>query len=129
MIKSILKKTIIAFGANPQYIKERISKWSIRLALAQDGSNKLVKKLREMVPDISNQESSEKDTFNDYYEFKRRSLQAFQCSLMIKALNHLPPGRLTVIDIGDSTDTHMLYLKELTKTRFDIETISVNLDP
>ncbi|MEK7846841.1 MAG: methyltransferase domain-containing protein, partial [Nitrospinota bacterium] len=32
-------------------------------------------------------------------------------------------------DIGDSAGTHMLYLKELTKGKFEIDTISVNLDP
>ncbi len=81
------------------------------------------------MPDISNQESSEKDKFNDYLELKRRSLQAFQCKMMLKALEGLPHGNLTVADIGDSAGTHMLYLKELSKGKYDIDTISVNLDP
>ncbi len=48
---------------------------------------------------------------------------------MLKAIEHLPPGKLTVVDIGDSAGTHMLYLKELVKDKFDVDTISVNLAP
>ena len=65
---------------------------------------------------------------DDYWELKRRALQSFQCSMMLKALEHLPSGRLTVVDIGDSAGAHMLYLRELTKGKFDVDTISVNLD-
>lgn len=129
MFKTILKKILITFGFNITNIIQGLSKWSIKLALTENGLNKLVEKLRKIAPDISDQESSVKDTFNDYWEFKRRCLQAFQCSEMIKALNHQPSAKLTVVDIGDSAGTHMLYLKELTKDRFDIDTISVNLDP
>jgi len=81
------------------------------------------------VPDISNQEESGKDIFNNYWELKRRALQSFQCSMMLKALEHLPPMGLTVVDVGDSAGTHMLYLRELIRGKFDVDTISVNLDP
>lgn len=94
-----------------------------------DGRRDLIEKLRTIVPDVSNQESSEKNLFNDYWELKRRTLQAFQCSLMLKFLDNVNSAELTVVDIGDSAGTHMLYLKELTKDRFKIYTISVNLDP
>jgi cyclopropane fatty-acyl-phospholipid synthase-like methyltransferase len=85
--------------------------------------------LRELVPDISQQEESEKDTFNEYIELKRRTLQAFQCRMMLHALSDCALETVTVADIGDSAGTHMLYLKELTKGRFHLDTISVNLDP
>lgn len=129
LIKKWGRKAISACGLEPREIVELISRWSIRAALSQNGYRELVGKLREIVPDISNQESSEKETFNDYWELKRRALQAFQCTMMLRALERFPSGNLIVADIGDSAGTHMLYLKELAKDKFEIDTISVNLDP
>ncbi|MFQ5713578.1 MAG: SAM-dependent methyltransferase [Candidatus Scalinduaceae bacterium] len=110
-------------------IVENVSRFSLRMALLQNKYGELVKKLRVIVPDISNQESSESEAFNDYCELKRRILQAFQCDMMMESLERMPPGNLTIVDIGDSAGTHMLYLKELTKGKYDVDTISVNLDP
>lgn len=92
--------------------------------------SKLVRRLRKIVPDISHQESRANET-GDYWELKRRGLQAFQCSLMLETLvsSPQPEKKLTIVDIGDSAGTHMLYLKELAKHHFEIDTISVNLDP
>ena len=128
MTKLFLKKMLITFGCDPKRLSQRFNKWSIRLALRENGFSSLVGKLRKIVPDISHQESSEKDVFNDYWEIKRRALQAFQCDLMLMVLGLLRSEKLTVVDIGDSAGTHMLYLKELAKDKFDIDTISVNLD-
>lgn len=127
-MKRLFKRFLNFFGIDVKKLFEGISKFSIQLALLQNRQRELLKKLREIVPDISNQEESEKDTFNDYWELKRRSLQAFQCNMMLKAIEDLPAGSLTVVDIGDSAGTHMLYLKALTKGKFDVDTISVNLD-
>lgn len=128
-MRQLIKKALLALGFEPRKLYEKIGMWSLRAAVS-DGLNDLVEKLRRIVPDISNQEASmRKDTFNDYWEVKRRSLQAFQCSLMLKFLDNVNSDELTVVDIGDSAGTHMLYLKELTKGRFNIDTISVNLDP
>lgn len=124
-----LKKTLGSIGIDAKNIYERLCGYSIKFALKQNGYAEMVERLRTIVPDISNQESSKASTFNDYWELKRRALQSFQCSMMLKALENLPSGKLTVVDIGDSAGTHMLYLKELTKDRFDIKTVSVNLDP
>ena len=110
-------------------IVRRLSKRSIEAGLAEGGFFDSMKRLKRIVPDISNQESRNREPFDDYWELKRRGLHAFQCSLMIKALEGLPHGRLTIVDIGDSAGTHMLYLKGLTKDRFNIDTVSVNLDP
>jgi hypothetical protein len=107
---------------------KRLSKWSIRMAVAENGYWDLLKKLKKIVPDISNQEEDGKEDFNDYWELKRRALQAFQCSLMLKTLEYFSSDNLTVVDIGDSAGTHMLYLKALTEGRYHIDTISVNLD-
>lgn len=109
-------------------LREIISAWSVRMASSENSLTDLSRLLREIVPDISDQEESEKDAFNAYWELKRRTLQAFQCRMMLKALENNTGNDVTVVDIGDSAGTHMLYLKELTKDRYRIDTISVNLD-
>lgn len=130
-MRTLLKKSFAYIGIDINRFIQVISKFSIYLALFQNGQSELLKKLRAIVPDISNQESSKASTFNDYWELKRRALQAFQCDMMLKALEKIRGGKkeVTVVDIGDSAGTHMLYLKELTKDRFNIKTVSVNLDP
>lgn len=127
-MRLLTKKIFLALGFEPRELYEKIGTWSLRAAIS-DRLRDLIEKLRTIAPDISNQESSEKDVFNDYWELKRRALQAFQCSLMLKFLDNVNSAELTVVDIGDSAGTHMLYLKELTKGKFNIDTISINLDP
>lgn len=133
MIYAILKKitgTVCnVTGIKKEDMSKTINKWSLRKASSEAGLRLFTDRLRMIVPDISNQEESEKGIFNDYWELKRRTLQAFQCSLMMEAVKTLPPGELIVVDIGDSAGTHMLYLKELAKDKHKISTISVNLDP
>ncbi|MDI6728711.1 MAG: methyltransferase domain-containing protein [Thermodesulfovibrionales bacterium] len=125
-----LKKLLESIGIDARDVHERLSGYSIKLALKNNRYSEILEKLRAIVPDISDQESSEALHFNDYWELKRRALQAFQCDMMLKALEKIGEGKkeVTVIDIGDSAGTHMLYLKELAKDRFDIKTVSVNLD-
>jgi 2-polyprenyl-3-methyl-5-hydroxy-6-metoxy-1,4-benzoquinol methylase len=127
-VKRILKNIFSSFGFDLTKLSHRIASFSINMAVIENGYAPLLKKLRAIQPDISDQESSGKESFNDFWELKRRTLQAFQCSLMLNALNSMPYGKLTVVDIGDSAGTHMLYLKELLRDKFDIDTISVNLD-
>lgn len=124
MIKKIFKFA----GIKPADFTQRISKWSIHQAIKENRFIELIEKLRKIAPDISNQETTVNEN-NDYWELKRRTQQAFQCTMMLKALETFTSKNLTVVDIGDSAGTHMLYLKELTKDRFDIDTIGVNLDP
>lgn len=77
-----MKKSFIPIRPNIKSIGRKLSKWSINYALTENGFGKSVKELRKIVPDISEQESRGKERFNDYIELKRRTLQAFQCSLM-----------------------------------------------
>jgi hypothetical protein len=116
----VFEKILITLGSSPIGFLE----FSIRLALSENRYGALLKRLREIVPDISNQEEAGRDAFNDYWEFKRRALQAFQCTMMLKAIENSSSDKLTIVDIGDSAGTHMLYLKELTKGKFEIDTIS-----
>jgi hypothetical protein len=129
MFKNLIKKTLHLFGLDIVEVMQKISAWSLKRSLSENGFNNLVARLRCIVPDVSDQEPGDKATFNDYWELKRRGMQAFQCALMLRALKDIPPGKIMVVDIGDSAGTHMLYLKDLTKDRLEIETLSVNLDP
>ncbi|MBC8550573.1 MAG: class I SAM-dependent methyltransferase [Candidatus Brocadiales bacterium] len=129
MYRLLVKKVFKTLGIDSKIFNEKVSEWSIKRALSGNGLFDLVKELRTIVPDISDQESSERDSFNDFWEFKRRALQSFQCNLMLKAIKYFTPGRVAVADIGDSAGTHMLYLRKLAGDEYDIDSLSVNLDP
>lgn len=129
MLRRVLKKIFQIVGINPSDLIQKISKWSISYSVRENKFVELIERLRQITPDISRQELTAMSGYNDYWELKRRALQAFQCNMMLKALEPLTVKNLTVVDIGDSAGTHMLYLKELTKDKFDIDTIGVNLDP
>jgi len=128
-IKAIAKKPLDIFGLNVKGLCQKIAHWSILEAQKQQGLSNLVNTLRKIVPDISKQESRENPNYNAYWELKRRTQQAFQCSLMLKALEDISSEKLFIADIGDSAGTHMNYLKGLTSVNFNIETVSLNLDP
>lgn len=122
MFKKIVKKIsqLLGFGIF----------LSLKLAIKQQRLDKMIPRLRTIVPDLSHQESRKEKNFSEFVELKRRALQSFQCNLMLKALESFRHKKaLTVVDIGDSAGTHMLYLKDLTNGQYDIDTISVNLDP
>jgi len=128
MKTAFLKEKLESCGIDVKRMVFFLRKVSLGKALKENGLQKLKEKLGRIVPDadIVKQEFSE-CTDTDYKRLKRRALQAFQCSLMLKALKN-SQGKLTVVDIGDSVGTHMRYLKALTKDRFDVDTVSVNLD-
>ena len=106
-----------------------VRKFSIRAAIRQQGMGNGIKKLCTLVPDISNQEARESLVFDDFWDLKRRGMHAFQCRLMLQALNNFQKPEMSVADIGDSAGTHMIYLRELTKNNLVLNTVSINLDP
>lgn len=126
-MKKIIKRFLKYCGTSPEKVIHWLGSISLRMAVREQKTKGLIERLRDIVPDITQQEESEKGQFNPYLEIKRRSLQAFQCRLMLDALKGSPAKRITVVDIGDSCGTHMLYLKSLRETG-GVDTISVNLD-
>lgn len=129
LLKKIGKYLLKLLGIQPTAVSQKIAFWSISLAQREQGLSELTRSLREIVQDISKQESRENFNYSAYWELKRRTQQAFQCALMMQALADFSTNRLTIADIGDSAGTHMLYLKALTKEHLDIDTVSINLDP
>lgn len=129
MVKATVKKILGICGVNLKDGFEAAFSRSIRCALKEERLDRLARELRTIAPDISDQYTSDREGFNDYYELKLRGMHAFQCRLMLKALEDLGAQELTVVDIGDSSGTHMRYLKELTRGSHKIDAMSVNLDP
>jgi len=129
MNTALLKEKLKSFGVDIVPMVLSLREFSLKRAVRQNKWEDLLEELKRIVPDedITEQEFSEK-TETPCAKLKRRALHWFQCSLMLKALENLPQGKLTVVDIGDSAGTHMRYLKKMAKDKFDVDTISVNLD-
>jgi hypothetical protein len=126
--KTSLKNGLRKLGVEPSSLAQKIGSFSIRKAIEEQGFQGLLKQLAGIVPDITDQ-YSRKWEWNEYWELKVRGLHAFQCSLMMKALETLPrSGRVTLVDIGDSAGTHMLYLRELAKNSVEVDSVSANID-
>jgi hypothetical protein len=113
-LKKIIKKVLVL---------------SLNSACKEQGLSKLAKKLSEIVPDLTEQYTG----FNvegKYLITKVRSHHAFQISLVLEALGLLgnQDRELSVVDIGDSSGTHLQYLQALVGKN-KIRPVSVNLDP
>jgi len=108
---------------------------SLRATNKQRGESDLKRQLYEIVPDISAQYTAATISPDDIYMTEKvRCLHAFQTKLALDALElakkKLGRKRFNVVDIGDSSGTHLSYLSQLTKPLdIEIEAISINLDP
>ena len=117
-IKSVIKKAVF-----------KILDYSLNSASKEQGLNKIKIELEQIIPDLSQQYTS----FNVkgvYIMNKLRSLHAFQVMLAQEAISLLNANKrdnLTIVDIGDSSGTHLSYLNSIVDG--NIRAISVNLDP
>lgn len=96
----------------------------LRLAVKEQKLDSLVERLETLVPDISQQYTTHQ-LVDPYVVFKARALQAFQMQMVLAAVDRLGPPE-TVVDIGDSSGTHLRYLSGLLDRQ--PRTVSVNLD-
>jgi hypothetical protein len=128
VLKATIKGIMQSLGVAPKAITDNIDSYSIRHALRENRLIAWVKQLAAIAPDIATQYSRPQE-WSDTLELKMRGMHAFQVAMMLKALQPLPSHKITVVDIGDSAGTHMLYLKEITQDSLQVETLSVNLDP
>jgi hypothetical protein len=129
LTKALLKMVLKVLRLDVNRLIQLITSWSLSLSIRENNLSPLIETLRTIVPDISQQESSESLHFNSCTELKRRALQVFQCRMMLKAVDMLGKKALTVVDIGDSAGTHMMYLKKLAEGTCSFNTLSINLDP
>ena len=98
------------------------------------GEFQLKKELSTIVPDLSKQYTTfEVNMDNSYLVNKIRGQHAFQMSIALKAIELLNKHKdyINIVDIGDSSGTHLIYLSTLLseKNIHNIQTLSVNLDP
>jgi hypothetical protein len=103
---------------------------SLEAAAREQNLTELCSRLREIVPDIRHQYTGEfeETEFVRFWEAKVRALHAFQIKLALDALKLLDkPGFL--VDLGDSSGTHLAYLKTLGPDGAIARALSVNLDP
>lgn len=122
-MRSILK-TIIFYLLNKALILTNI----------QRNEKNLKEKLAHIVPDLTNQYTTFKiDMDNQYLVNKVRGQHSFQMSIALTAVEMLTiknKGRgmdINIVDIGDSSGVHLIYLNKLLENN-KINTLSVNLD-
>lgn len=103
---------------------------SIKSAIAEQGLLGLYHRLTNIVPDITHQYSSFKID-NKYLPIKVRAQHSFQINLANKAIEMADikgcSKELRIVDIGDSSGTHLQYIKGLWQKK-KIHTVSINLD-
>ena len=104
-------------------VRERLLTRSLRAAASEQGLAHLVARLGAVVDTTDQYTTMKMDT--EFLRAKVSTQHAFQVALASPAL---PTDSGTVVDIGDSSGAHTLYLKHLNpdcRARF----LSVNLDP
>jgi len=97
---------------------------SLRAALKEQKLDDLYARLCKIVPDIDGQYTDTKIS-NAYIRLKVRAVHAFQVSLVKQAVKLFGQPEC-LVDIGDSSGTHIQYLKS--ELGNDLQTLSVNLD-
>lgn len=100
---------------------------AVMAAAKSHGLLEMMARLEAIVPDLTNQ-YSHVTLDQEHLRVLCRANHAFQMRLLLRAVDSIPNASATVVDIGDSSGTHMQYLRRLRPDR-EIETISVNLDP
>lgn len=99
---------------------------SLEAAAREQQLDELAKKLQALVPDLTDQYTSFK-VKGRYLNTKVRNMHAFQISLIDEIINEFQ-GPI-IVDIGDSSGTHLQYIAGLYSQNKNIKCLSVNLDP
>lgn len=105
---------------------------SLLQSVQERGQRDLYRRLETIVPSIEDQYSLAKIK-GRFLATKVRAQQTFQIALIWEALQlaqrNSGAKALTVVDIGDSSGTHSLYLQALNAgLPLELRTVSVNLD-
>lgn len=94
----------------------------------------LYQRCSEVIPNIWDQYSDAVvESHRAHWELKTRAMHAWQTHCMLRALKELSVAKgnerpVNVVDIGDSSGNHLMYLKACTEVKLG-RTLSVNLDP
>lgn len=98
---------------------------SLKAAGQEQGLDGLVEQLRCIIPSLEDQYSMFK-VEGDYLSLKVRQVHAFQIALIKEVIGEFSAP--VVVDIGDSSGSHVRYIQELFSSQRKIRAISVNLD-
>lgn len=115
-------------------IAKKILNKAVLASSEQRGEAELTQRLRDIMPDISSQYTTTTIDMQDTLLVNRVYCQhAFQMSTALRAIELLRSknanSNITIVDIGDSAGTHLIYLKELLKNEnLSLNALSVNLD-
>ncbi len=108
-------------------ILRKLLAWMLEQSLFQGLKEQKLMQLKErlevITPDITDQYTNFK-VDNQYLNVKVRGVHAFQISLVDRVIGEF--SNPTIVDIGDSSGTHLQYIKGLYK---QCRGLSVNLDP
>lgn len=128
---STAKTVARAAGLDTRALYQKLSAASIEAAVAEQGLAELAGRLRQVIPDISDQYTGgfDPEEYRRYWEIKMRGLHAFQVRLMLDSMAHLGRKGLVLADIGDSSGNHARYLQALAEPGSIERVVSVNLDP
>jgi len=99
---------------------------SLKSAIKEQKLVKLVERLTDIVPDLTDQYTMFV-VEGEFLRLKVRACHAFQIDLTQHAVSMLKKDKYTIVDIGDSSGTHLKYLEKIYSGN-SIDTISVNLD-
>ena len=114
--------------------KKRLAVWIINKAAKEQGLYELRRQLEEIQPAIENQYTSF-TVDNDYLYMKVKNIHACQIKLVLKTLKFIKKiNGIRIVDIGDSSGTHLNYIKNILSKRPDIQMrdislVGINSDP
>ena len=129
-VLSLASRTARKFGVDTTAAYQRLSARSIQKALREQGLSDLCDRLREIVPDTSDQYTVgfKRADFERYWETKMRGLHTFQVSSALEAIDWLDRQNITVVDLGDSSGNHAAYIRALAPPETVKRVVSVNMD-
>ena len=109
-------------------IASKVLEKAIYSANKEYGRQDLLNTLKAIVPDLSKQYTTF-EVNTPLLTAMVRCLHAFQISLVQRVLNYASDDEVSVVDIGDSSGVHLMYLqsKDICVDR-NITALSVNLD-
>lgn len=116
---SFIKQVLIPVWSKLQIL-------SLRSATKEQGLVKLISTLTDIVPDLTDQYTMFV-VEGEFLRLKIRACHAFQIDLAQQAISMLEKDKYTIVDIGDSSGTHLKYLEGIYSDQ-EISTLSVNLD-
>jgi hypothetical protein len=107
------------------YLPSRLLRFFLEHSLKDQGLRELSAAITGIVPDIRHQYTSF-EIDNPYLETKVRGQHAFQMSLVGRVIDEFESP--VIVDIGDSSGTHLRYIQGLYSKRKTIRSLSVNIN-